>query len=91
MPQSFHASRPLTALEQNNTIVAVIEMSKPKWLLYFSIRLVKVKRFRAFPRFVAFNVFRRVLLLSGIGPLGPPTMGSEMMKQNNLIGVLIVI
>lgn len=30
MPQSFDASRSLTALEQDNTIVAVIEMSKAR-------------------------------------------------------------
>ncbi|CDX14586.1 hypothetical protein MPLB_1460028 [Mesorhizobium sp. ORS 3324] len=33
MSQSFEASRSLTALEQDNTIVAVIEMSKAKWLI----------------------------------------------------------
>ncbi|SIT54660.1 hypothetical protein BQ8794_180004 [Mesorhizobium prunaredense] len=33
MSQSFEASRSLTALEQNNTIVAVTEMSKAKWLV----------------------------------------------------------
>lgn len=33
MSQSFDASRSLTALEQDNTIVAVIEMSKAKWLI----------------------------------------------------------
>lgn len=33
MSQSFDASRSLTALEQDNTIVAVIEMSKAKWLV----------------------------------------------------------
>lgn len=31
---SFDASRSLTALEQDNTIVSVIEMSQAKWLLY---------------------------------------------------------
>ncbi|MER9526350.1 hypothetical protein NKI96_22660 [Mesorhizobium sp. M0292] len=33
MLQSFDASRSLTALEQDNTIIAVIEMSKAKWLV----------------------------------------------------------
>ena len=33
MSQSFDASRSLPALEQDNTIVAVIEMSKAKWLI----------------------------------------------------------
>ena len=33
MSQSFDASRSLTALEQDNTIVAVIEMSEAKWLV----------------------------------------------------------
>ncbi|RWK22037.1 MAG: hypothetical protein EOR40_31465, partial [Mesorhizobium sp.] len=33
MSQSFDASRSLTALEQDNTIVAVIEMTKAKWLI----------------------------------------------------------
>ncbi|MER8550200.1 IS110 family transposase [Mesorhizobium sp. M1169] len=33
MSQTFDASRSLTALEQDNTIVAVIEMSKAKWLI----------------------------------------------------------
>lgn len=33
MSQSFDASRSLTTLEQNNTIVAVIEMSQSKWLV----------------------------------------------------------
>ncbi|AZO18924.1 hypothetical protein EJ069_32555 [Mesorhizobium sp. M2A.F.Ca.ET.043.05.1.1] len=33
MPRSFDASRSLTALEQNNTIVALIEMCKVKWLI----------------------------------------------------------
>jgi hypothetical protein len=33
MSQSFDASRSLAALEQNNTIVAVIEMSQAEWLV----------------------------------------------------------
>ncbi|SJM30773.1 IS110 family transposase [Mesorhizobium delmotii] len=33
MSQSFDTSRSLTALEQDNTIVAVIELSKAKWLI----------------------------------------------------------
>lgn len=33
MSQSFDASRSLTALEQDSTIVAVIEMSQAKWLV----------------------------------------------------------
>ncbi|RWF80354.1 MAG: IS110 family transposase [Mesorhizobium sp.] len=33
MSQSFDTSRSLTALEQDNTIIAVIEMSKAKWLV----------------------------------------------------------
>ncbi|BCG97388.1 hypothetical protein MesoLj131a_62520 [Mesorhizobium sp. 131-2-1] len=33
MSQSFDASRSLTALEQDNTVIAVIEMSKAKWLI----------------------------------------------------------
>jgi transposase len=33
MSQSFDASKSLTALEQDSTIVAVIEMSKAKWLV----------------------------------------------------------
>ncbi|TJV91704.1 MAG: IS110 family transposase, partial [Mesorhizobium sp.] len=33
MSQSFDASRSLTALEQNNTIITIIEMSKAKWLV----------------------------------------------------------
>ncbi|MER8467430.1 IS110 family transposase, partial [Mesorhizobium sp. M1396] len=33
MSPSFDASRSLTALEQDNTIIAVIEMSKAKWLI----------------------------------------------------------
>ncbi|MCA0045867.1 hypothetical protein LB577_02675 [Mesorhizobium sp. B283B1A] len=33
MSQSFDASRSLARLEQNNTIIAVIEMSKAKWLV----------------------------------------------------------
>nr|WP_245436577.1 IS110 family transposase [Mesorhizobium tamadayense] len=33
MSQSFDASRSLTALEQDSTVVAVIEMSKAKWLV----------------------------------------------------------
>ena len=30
---SFDASRSLTALEQDSTVIAVIEMSKSKWLV----------------------------------------------------------
>ncbi|GLS40197.1 hypothetical protein GCM10010869_57940 [Mesorhizobium tianshanense] len=33
MSQSFDASRSLTALDQNSTLIAVIEMSKAKWLI----------------------------------------------------------
>ncbi|WP_353642561.1 transposase [Mesorhizobium sp. WSM2239] len=33
MSQSFDASRSLSALEQDNTVIAVIEMSKAKWLI----------------------------------------------------------
>src|SRR6478736_6412857 len=33
MSQAFDASRSLTALEQDSTIVAVIEMSQAKWLV----------------------------------------------------------
>jgi hypothetical protein len=33
MSQSFDASRSLTALEQDNTLIAVIEMSQSKWLV----------------------------------------------------------
>lgn len=33
MPQSFDASRSLTALEQDNMIVAVIEMGKAEGLI----------------------------------------------------------
>ena len=33
MSHLFDASRSLTALEQDNTIVAVIEMSQAKWLV----------------------------------------------------------
>ena len=33
MSQVFDASRSLTALEQDTTIIAVIEMSKSKWLV----------------------------------------------------------
>jgi transposase len=33
MSQSFDASRSLTALEQDNTLIAVIEMSQAKWLI----------------------------------------------------------
>lgn len=33
MSQSFDSSRSRTALEQDNTIIAVIEMSKAKWLV----------------------------------------------------------
>ena len=33
MSQPFEASRSLTALEQHNTIIAVIEMSQSKWLV----------------------------------------------------------
>ncbi|MER8836999.1 hypothetical protein [Mesorhizobium sp. M0909] len=33
MSQSFDTSRSLTALEQDNTLIAVIEMSKAKWLV----------------------------------------------------------
>lgn len=33
MPQSFDASQSLTALEQDNTVMAVIEMSKAEWLI----------------------------------------------------------
>ncbi|MES0101965.1 IS110 family transposase, partial [Mesorhizobium sp. M0019] len=33
MSQSFDTSRSLTALEQDNTIIAVIEMSKGNWLV----------------------------------------------------------
>jgi len=33
MSQSFDASRSLTALEQDNTIIVVIEMSQAKWLV----------------------------------------------------------
>lgn len=33
MSQSFDSSRSLTALEQDNTVIAVIEMSKAKWLI----------------------------------------------------------
>ena len=31
--QAFDASRSLTALEQDSTIIAVIEMSQSKWLI----------------------------------------------------------
>jgi transposase len=33
MSQPFDASRSLTALEQDSTIIAVIEMSQSKWLV----------------------------------------------------------
>ena len=33
MLQQFDASRSLTGLEQDNTIIAVIEMSQSKWLV----------------------------------------------------------
>ena len=33
MSQAFDASRSLTALEQDSTIIAVIEMSQAKWLV----------------------------------------------------------
>ena len=33
MSQAFDASRSLTALEQHNTIIAVVEMSQSKWLV----------------------------------------------------------
>ncbi|TGT35746.1 hypothetical protein EN808_31295 [Mesorhizobium sp. M8A.F.Ca.ET.165.01.1.1] len=33
MSQSFDASRSLYAFEQDNTVIAVIEMSKAKWLI----------------------------------------------------------
>ena len=33
MSQSFDASRSLTAFEQDSTIIAVIEMSRSKWLV----------------------------------------------------------
>jgi transposase len=33
MSQPFDASRSLYALEQDNTIIAVIEMSQSKWLV----------------------------------------------------------
>ena len=33
MSQSFDASRSLTALEQDSTISAVLEMSQSKWLV----------------------------------------------------------
>jgi transposase len=33
MSQSFDASRSLTAMEQDNTLIAVIEMSQAKWLI----------------------------------------------------------
>ena len=37
MSQCFEASRSLTAFEQDNTIIAVIEMSQAKWLVAASI------------------------------------------------------
>ena len=33
MSQAFNASKSLTALEQDSTIIAVIEMSQAKWLV----------------------------------------------------------
>jgi len=33
MSEAFDASRSLTALEQDSTIIAVIEMSQAKWLV----------------------------------------------------------
>jgi hypothetical protein len=33
MSQSFDASKSLTTLEQDNTVIAVIEMSQSKWLV----------------------------------------------------------
>jgi hypothetical protein len=33
MSQAFDASRSLTALEQDSTLIAVIEMSQSKWLV----------------------------------------------------------
>ena len=33
MSQDFDASRSLTALEQDNTLIAVIEMGQAKWLV----------------------------------------------------------
>ena len=33
MSQLFEASRSLTAIEQDSTIIAVIEMSQAKWLV----------------------------------------------------------
>jgi hypothetical protein len=33
MSQTFDASRSLTALEQDNTLIAVIEMSQSTWLV----------------------------------------------------------
>ena len=33
MSQAFDASRSLTALEQHNTIITVIEMGQSKWLV----------------------------------------------------------
>ena len=33
MSQPFDASKSLTTLEQDNTVIAVIEMSQSKWLV----------------------------------------------------------
>ncbi|MBZ9910141.1 MULTISPECIES: hypothetical protein [Mesorhizobium] len=41
MSQSFDASRSLAALKQDNTIIAVIEMSKAKWRVAALVRGLK--------------------------------------------------
>src|SRR6202158_3142895 len=41
MSQPFDASKSLTPLEQDNTVIAVIEMSQSKWLLAAVVRGVK--------------------------------------------------
>ncbi|QIA25291.1 MULTISPECIES: hypothetical protein [Mesorhizobium] len=48
MSHLFDASRSLTAFEQDNTIVAVIEMSKAKWLIAALVPGASASRGRRF-------------------------------------------
>jgi hypothetical protein len=60
MSQAFDASRSLTALEQDSTIIAVIEMSQSKWLV-FGRKVRMPKRVR-----IAL-IWKAVTLAGGVG------------------------
>jgi hypothetical protein len=64
----FDASRSLTALEQDSTIIAVIEMSQTKWLVAALVPGVErqpLKKFDALWPFASFRARATIRSLSG--------------------------